>query len=140
MKTDNLTYIGKILNDGHLSIDENIKTNLGLKEGDKLEITLKKLDNESDIASEATLSAQAKEYIDYLVGSGIKGKALKKVIKEIRAIDNKYQTMSRSEFIKEALTIAESRAKAWSQKQQPDIERLSEDELLATINRLRDSD
>lgn len=140
MKTNNLTYIGRILNDGHLSVDDNVKKNLSLKEGDELEITLKKLDDELNMVSDVKLSEQANQYIDYLVGSGITGKALKKVIEEIGEIDEKYQKMPRSEIIKEAFSIAERRAKAWSQRHGLNIEQLSEDELLDTINRLRDSD
>jgi len=125
--------VGKVLGDGHLSVDENIKQNLRLKEGDELEITLKKLDDEFNMVSDVELSEQATQYIDYLLGSGIGGKALKKIIKEIQAIDNKYQTMPRNEIIKEAYAIAERRAKAWSQKYHLDIEELSEDELVFKI-------
>jgi len=128
MKTNDTTYIGRVLNDGHLSIDKKIVQNLHLKEGDELEITLKKLDDQINMVSDIKLSEQANQYIEYLVGSGIKGEALKKVIKEIRAIDDKYQTMPRSEIIKEALAIAERRAKAWCQKYKLNAEQLSEDE------------
>ena len=133
MKTNDITYIGKLLNDGHLSLDENVKQNLHLKEGDKIEISLKKLEDENNIVSDEKFSPEAIEYIDYLVGSGIKGKALKRVIKEIRKIDDKYQSMPRSEIIKEAYAIAERRAKAWSQKHHADIEQLSEDVLILKI-------
>ncbi len=115
MKTTNLTYVGKVLKDGHLSLDEKLKQLLLLKEGDDLEITLKKLDDESDIVSDAKLSEQAKQYVDYLVGSGVTGKVLKKVIEEIKALDDKYQTMPRSEIIKEAYAIADRRARGWRQ-------------------------
>ncbi|HEX9972745.1 MAG TPA: hypothetical protein VGD14_11800 [bacterium] len=116
MKTNDITYIGKVLNNGHLSLDESVKQNLHLKEGDKIEISLKKLEDENSIVSDEKFSPEAIEYIDYLVGSGIKGKALKRVIKEIRKIDDKYQSMPRSEIIKEAYAVAEKRAQAWYQK------------------------
>jgi hypothetical protein len=125
LKTNDITYIGKVLNDGHLSLDENVKKNLHLKEGDKIEISLKKLEDEYNIVSDEKFSPEAIEYINYLVGSGIKGKALKKIIKEIREIDDKYQTMPRSELIKEAFAIAEKRANAWSQKHHLDINQFS---------------
>lgn len=57
-------------------------------------------------------------------------KSSKKIIKEIREIDDKYQTMPRSELIKEAFAIAGRRGKAWSQKYQLNTKQLSEDELI----------
>lgn len=83
MQRNNLTYVGKVLRDGHLSLDENVKQNLRLKEGDKIEISLKKLEDENNIVSDEKFSPEAIEYINYLVGSGIKGKALKKSLKKL---------------------------------------------------------
>jgi len=128
------------MNDGHLSLDENIKQNLRLKEGDKLEITLKKFEVVKDIISDEKFSAEATDYVNYLIGSGIKGESLKKVIQEIRNIDKKFQTMSRSEIIKEAFVIARKRANAWYHKRGLKPGQLSEDDLLDTINIIRDSD
>ena len=140
MKTNNLTYIGKVLDDGNLSLDEKVKQNLHLKEGDELEVTLKKLEYEQNIVSDEKFSSEAKDYIHYLIGRGIKGHALKKIIKEIRDIDDRYQTMPRSKFIKEAFSVAEKRARAWYQKHGLKPGQLSEDELLDMINITRDSD
>ena len=86
------------------------------------------------------LSTEATDYVNYLIGSGIKAESLKKVIQEIRNIDKKFQTRSRSEIIKEAFSIAEQRAKAWYQKYGLKPDQLSEDELLETMNKMRDGD
>jgi len=85
-------------------------------------------------------SPEAKDYIQYLVGRGIKGQALKKIIKEIRDIDSRYQTMPKSDIIKSAYAIAEKRSRAWYQKHGLKPGQLSEEELLDTINKIRDSD
>lgn len=140
MKTNDITYIGKVLNDGHLSLDEKVKQSLHLKEGDKLEVTLKKLKFEQNIVSDEKFSPEAKDYINNLVGSGIKGQSLKKIIKEIRDIDSKYLTMAKSDIIKAAYAIAEKRARAWYLKHGLKPDQLSEDDLLETINKTRDSD
>lgn len=140
MKTNDTTYIGRVLDDGHLSLDKKVAQNLHLKEGDELEVTLRKLEDEKNIVSDQKFSEEAADYVNYLIGSGIKGENLKNVIKEIRNIDEKFQTMSRNEIIKEAFGIAEQRAKAWFKKHGLKPDQLSENELLDTINKIRDSD
>lgn len=140
MKTKDFTYLGKVLHDGHLSLDEDIKRSLMLEEGDELLITIKKPEDVSNIVSDIKLSNQAQDYIDYLIGSGLKAKYLKRIIKAISAIDDKYLKMPRSEFIKEAYAIAAKRASTWSQKHHLDPTQLSDDELLETINKHRDRD
>lgn len=140
MKTNNLVYIGRVLKDGHLSLDEDVKQNLQLKEGDELEISIKKSEVEAGIVSDEKISPAATDYVNYLIDSGVTGETLKRIIQEIQKIDMKFQTMPRSELIKEAFAIAEKRAKAWYQKQGLKAGQLSEDELLDRINRLRNSD
>lgn len=132
-------YIGEVLNDGHLSIDQEVKDELHLEEGDKIEVSLKKLDKQELKVSRDPLSKDAQSYISYLVNQGLKGKALKELIPRIREIDQRHQDMTKNEILKEAFTVAEKRTEAWCRKYEINPEELSDDELMQKILNIREN-
>lgn len=73
-------YIGKVLSDGYLSIPQTVFEKMGLKEGDKVEVALRKA---ASVEAEVTIPEEARSLIEELVGTP---KSLKEMVEALTII------------------------------------------------------